>query len=288
VEILLDPHLSRRQFVASNSLSPVPHTERESSGTAKQSAASPEMTTGVPGARFESFDSSTCENAFGATAAPHYRQWEFDLVAPFLGRTVLEVGSGFGYFAEKLTEAGLDRLVLSDTDRHCLRRLRQTYADRPDVEVAEVALPGRLDIGDRVESAVAMNVLEHIEDDRQALRDLGDIVVPGGRIVLWVPAYMQLYGPFDRKVGHFRRYTPASIRAVVEQAGLRASYVRPVNFLGGIAWWVAVRRGGAGTPDRRLVWLYDNVVVPTSRTIERVVRPPFGQSVLCVAEVQGA
>jgi hypothetical protein len=131
-------------------------------------------------------------------------------------------------------------------------------------------------------------VLEHIEDERQALRDLSGVVMPGGRIVLWVPAYMQLYGAFDRKVGHFRRYTPASIGAVAEDAGLRARHVRPVNLLGGIAWWVAVRRGGAGAPNPRLVWLYDNLVVPTSRTIERVVRPPFGQSVLCVADVQGA
>jgi hypothetical protein len=130
-----------------------------------------------------------------------------------------------------------------------------------------------------------MNVLEHIEDDAQALRDLAGSVVGGGRIVLWVPAYMQLYGEFDRKVGHFRRYTPRTIRTAVEAAGLRVVKVHPVNFLGGIAWWLAVRRGGAGSPNRRLVWLYDNVVVPISRSVERFVRPPFGQSVLCVAEV---
>ena len=48
---------------------------------------------------------------------------------------------------------------------------------------------------------------------------------------------------------------------------------------------LAVRRGGAGAPNPKLVWLYDNVVVPTTRTAERVVRPPFGQSVLCVVRV---
>ena len=150
--------------------------------------------TGVIGPGEQTFDSATCENAFGATAAPRYRQWEYDLVSPYLGRSILEIGSGMGYFAEKLATSGRDRLVLSDPDRHCLERLRQTYADRPDVEVVELALPGRIDIGEPVESAVAMNVLEHIEDDAQALRDLAAAVVPGGRIILWVPAYMQLYG----------------------------------------------------------------------------------------------
>jgi SAM-dependent methyltransferase len=241
--------------------------------------------TGVVGPGKQTFDSALCEHAFGATAAPRYRQWEYDLVAPFLGRSVLEIGSGMGHFAAKLAESGLERLVLSDADQGCLERLRRTYAGRADVEVVEVALPGRVRIGEPVETVVAMNVLEHIEDDSQALRDLAAVVRPGGRIVLWVPAYMQLYGDFDRKIGHFRRYTPATIRSAVERAGLRTRVAHPVNLLGGVAWWLAVRRGGAGTPDRRLVWLYDNVVVPTSRLLEKAIRPPFGQSVLCVAEV---
>jgi SAM-dependent methyltransferase len=226
-----------------------------------------------------------CESAFGATAAPRYRQWEYELVEPFLGRSVLEVGSGMGYFAEKLAEGGFDRLVLSDADKQCREQLRERYADRSDINVAEVALPGHVDIGDPVDAVVAMNVLEHIEDDAQALRDLAAVVTPGGRIVLWVPAYMQLYGDFDRKVGHFRRYTPATLRAALERSGLRVRLIRAVNFLGGIAWWLAVRRGGAGHPDPRLVWLYDNIIVPTSRTIEKVVHPPFGQSILGVGEV---
>jgi SAM-dependent methyltransferase len=225
------------------------------------------------------------ENALGATAAPHYRQWEFDTVAPYLGRSVLEVGAGMGHFSETLAAAGLDRLVLGDTEQYCLDRLATTYADRPDVEVASVPLPGPVEIGAPVDTVVAMNVLEHIEDDVQALRDLAAKVTPGGRILLWVPAYMQLYGEFDKKVGHFRRYTPATLRPVVEQAGLTVEKLRPMNFLGGIAWWLAVHRSGVGAPRPRMVWLYDNLVVPVTRTAERVVRPPFGQSVFCVVRV---
>jgi SAM-dependent methyltransferase len=224
------------------------------------------------------------ENCLGTTPAPRYRQWEYDTVRPYLGRSVLEVGSGMGYFSEKLVQAGVDRLVLSDTEEYCLARLREKYAGER-VEVRTVHLPGPVDIGGPVETIVAMNVLEHIEDDVQALRDLAGVAVPGGRLVIWVPAYMQLYGEFDRKIGHVRRYTPRTVRTAVEAAGLRPLRVRPMNFLGGIGWWLAVRRGGAGAPNPRLVALYDNVAIPTTRAVERVVRPPFGQSVFCVAEV---
>jgi SAM-dependent methyltransferase len=207
------------------------------------------------------------------------------LVAPHLGRSVLEIGAGVGHFSEKLLESRRDRVVLSDTDGQSLGQLRQKFAGRPDVEIAKITLPGRVDIGQPVDSVVAMNVLEHIEDDVQALRDLAMVVRPGGRIILWVPAYMQLYGDFDRMVGHFRRYTPTTIRVGIESAGLRLQEIRRVNMLGAIAWWLAVRAGGTRRADSRLVWLYDNLLIPTSRTIESVVPPPFGQSLLCVAQV---
>jgi hypothetical protein len=103
--------------------------------------------------------------------------------------------------------------------------------------------------------------------------------------VLWVPAYMQLYGDFDRAVGHVRRYSPRTMTAAIRNAGLGPELVRPVNLLGGIAWWVTVRRGGVGTPSPRLVRAYDRCVVPVTRVVESRVTPPFGQSVLAVARV---
>lgn len=226
-----------------------------------------------------------CEHMLGITAAPRYRQWEYELVAPHLGRSVLEVGSGMGHFSERLIESRRDRLVLSDTNADSLQRLREKFSGVAGLEIVEVTLPGRLDIGQPVESVVAMNVLEHIEDDVRALRDLAAVVSPGGRIILWVPAYMQLYGDFDRMVGHCRRYTPETMRVTVEGAELRIRQIRRVNMLGAIAWWMAVRAGRARRADSRLVWLYDNLLIPTSRMIESVIPPPFGQSLLCVAEV---
>jgi hypothetical protein len=107
--------------------------------------------------------------------------------------------------------------------------------------------------------------------------------VPDGAVVLWVPAYPALFGDFDRLVGHHRRYTPASLRTTVEAAGLVPEVLKPVNLLGGIAWWAAVRRGGAGTASPRLVRAYDRLVVPVTRSMERYWTPPFGQSLLCVA-----
>lgn len=225
----------------------------------------------------------TIENRLGGTAAPRYRRWQIDLVRPHLGRSVLELGPGMGHFAAELDALGLDRLVLADMEDYALKRLRKRFASHTNVEITRLEVPGPVDIGEPVETIVAMNVIEHIDDDVGALRDLATALVPGGRVVIWVPGYPQLYGEFDRKVGHFRRHTPKTLCDHVTRAGLDVEVCHPVNLLGGVAWWLAVRRGGVGAPKPKLVWLYDNVAVPVTRTFERIVRPPFGQTVFCVA-----
>ena len=63
----------------------------------------------------------------------------------------------------------------------------------------------------RPDSVVCLNVLEHIADDRAALGAMSEIVVPGGVIVLLVPAFDALYGPIDRNLGHYRRYRRRSL-----------------------------------------------------------------------------
>ena len=213
-----------------------------------------------------------------------YRAYQFELIARHCGPSVLEVGAGLGEFASQFT--GLRRLVVTDVDPACVAHMRHRFANRPEVEARQLDLAGALHgTGPPVSTVVAVNVLEHIEQDSATLRSLAQLVEPGGNIVLWVPAYMQLYGDFDRRVGHVRRYTPATLRAAIGAAGLRPDVVRPVNLLGAIAWWLMVRRGGVGSPRPGLLRVYDRTVVPVTRALESRATPPFGQSVLAVATV---
>jgi SAM-dependent methyltransferase len=216
---------------------------------------------------------------------PRYRRYQYELVAPHCGRSILEVGAGLGEFAEQFDD--LDRLVVTDVDPTAVAAMARRFAGRPQVEVRLLELGKPPDLEQPVASVVAINVLEHIDDDTDALRALATVVEVGGSLVLWVPGYQQLYGEFDRRVGHIRRYTPSSLARVVRRAGLDVELVKPVNLLGGVAWWLTVRRGGVSSPNPTLVALFDRFVVPVSKALERVVRVPFGQSVLCVARKRG-
>ncbi len=215
--------------------------------------------------------------------AVRYRSYLLELFEPHCGRSILEVGSGLGDLAEDLL--GYERLVVTDVDPGCLRRLSTRFEGRPEVKVMPFDLREDDPSITRVDTVLAVNVLEHIVDDVAALRRMARVVTPGGTIVLFVPAFPSLYGPHDRAAGHVRRYVPRTLRAAVASAGLGVEVLHPVNFLGGLAWWVAVRIGGCSSPRSSLVGLYDRLVVPLVRLMERRWRPPFGQSILCVARV---
>ena len=224
------------------------------------------------------------ENHLGGAEGKRYRAYQHDLIAPYIGHSLLEVGSGLGHFSQQFADR-LEYLAVSDNDQYCLSQLKTRYDGRDDVDVLELALPGRVNVRRAVDTVVMMNVLEHIADDVGALRDLASCVEPGGRIVVWVPGYMALYGRFDRQVGHCRRYTPTTLSRAIVAAGLSIEVCKPVNFLGGIAWWLTVRRLGVAHLNPRHASLYDVMVVPVTKLLERLFHPPFGQSVLCIARV---
>jgi SAM-dependent methyltransferase len=234
---------------------------------------------------FKAATGRSLEDSSGADQR-RYRAFQMSLIEPHCGTSVLEVGAGLGEFASAFH--GLERHVVTDVDPDAVAAMAQRFAGRPEVEARVLDLAeGPIELGNPVSTIVAINVLEHLADDIGALETLAGMTQSGGRIVLWVPAYMRLYGDFDRAVGHLRRYTPRTMAAAIRNAGLEPELVRPVNFLGGIAWWATVRRGGVGTPDPRLVRAYDRFVVPVTRAVESRVTPPFGQSVLGVARLPG-
>jgi 2-polyprenyl-3-methyl-5-hydroxy-6-metoxy-1,4-benzoquinol methylase len=214
------------------------------------------------------------------TLTGNYADWIVDLMGPHLGSRVLEVGAGHGTITARLAD-GQRNVIASDLSPRCVDVLHERFAARADVEVvkgdARAAAEGR-----RIDTAVLVNVLEHIPDDVQALRDLYDALQPGGTVVVFAPALPALYGAFDRRVGHCRRYRRSTLATALSRAGFDVPAAHYVNAPGTFAWWLVVRQLG-GTPTQGgLAGLYDRAVVPWTRRIEAVAPPRFGQSLFAV------
>ena len=217
--------------------------------------------------------------------AENYNRWLAELTRPHLGDDPAEIGSGLGTNAALWLAAGVPRLTVSEVDPLSVGRLEQRFGDDPRVRVE------RIDLGAAPSAAhsscVALNVLEHIDDDVGALRGAGRLVRPGGTIVMFVPAFPFAAGRFDRAIGHFRRYTRSTLAQAYEAAGLRVDSVRYVNAPGLVAWLVAVRLLRQTPKDGLLLRAWDRGVIPLVRGAERRFAPPFGQSLLAVGHTPG-
>ena len=135
----------------------------------------------------------------------------------------------------------------------------------------------------RYDAIVLLNVLEHIEDDAEALRKSRDGLEPDGRAAVLVPAFELLYSRFDAAVGHYRRYRLRELVGKAEGAGLKVHEARYVNSAGFFAWLLTARLLGATPTTSTLAGAYDRAVVPVLRAAEQRVAPPFGQSILLIA-----
>ncbi len=218
-------------------------------------------------------------------AAPRYNRWMFDRLRRWLGSRVLEIGAGIGNMSAFLADR--ERVVLTDTEPSYLARLRERFARQENVTVAELRLPATASplVAERVDTIVCLNVLEHIEDDRASLRSLRDLLQPGGRLVLLVPALLALYGTLDEALGHFRRYTPVELAAKVGEAGFRLRHLEYFNLAGVPGWWFTgrvLRR--RLIPSGALKWY--ETLVPLFR-LETLLPWRVGQSLIAIAEVAG-
>jgi 2-polyprenyl-3-methyl-5-hydroxy-6-metoxy-1,4-benzoquinol methylase len=210
----------------------------------------------------------------------NYADWIVDLMRPHLGKSVLEIGAGHGSITERLAN-GDHAVIASDLSPRCVARLRERFGTRPDIEVVEGDAQS-VAAGRHIDSAVLVNVLEHIADDVQVLRDLHDALVPGGSVVVFAPALPSLYGAFDERVGHYRRYTRSTLATALSRAGFDVPSADYVNAPGTLAWWLVVRQLGASPTHGGGARLYDRTVVPVTRRVEAIAPPRFGQSVLAV------
>jgi SAM-dependent methyltransferase len=162
-------------------------------------------------------------------------------------------------------------MVSSDLGEH--PNLRVVHGDLDALDVSRFA-------SERLDTVVCVNVLEHIEDDIALLRRFREMVVPDGRVVLFVPAHPWLYGAHDAADGHFRRYTRQSLRNALGSAGLQVERLRWVNMPGIVGWWLNRRRQRVGFDDCQCR-TFDRMV-PIIAAAERLIPPPVGLSLLAV------
>ena len=190
-------------------------------------------------------------------------------------QVIVDFGAGTGTLSRLMRDKGA-QVICIEVDQALRERLKldgfETYNSF-------------LDISDRrFDFIFSSNVLEHIEDHLSALRDIYRHLNDGGRLYLYVPAFNLLFSGMDRKVGHFRRYTKSSLIPILEEAGFeidQSCYADSLGFLVTLVFRLFGDKSGA--ISSRSVKIYDRILFPVSRVLDRIFQPLFGKNLEVVA-----
>jgi glycosyltransferase involved in cell wall biosynthesis len=216
-----------------------------------------------------------------------YNKWIWERIAPYVGQRVLEVGAGSGTMTRFLY--GRELIVATDKETPYIDRLRNAFRRRPGILVDRLDLDrdDALDLaGNDFDTALCINVLEHTVDDAAALRRVNQLLVPGGRVIIFVPAGKDLFGTLDRGIGHLRRYDKDELVAMLQAAGFEVEEAVYQNRTARLAWRLnsnVFHRQSLPAAQSRI---FDRLV-PLMKALDGE-RPKKGLSLIVVGRKPGA
>lgn len=224
---------------------------------------------------------------WSAAAGPYFG-WQFEQFAPYVGKRAVDVGCGLGSFVPNFLEHGVEAYWGVEPDADLRRRFKERHKDpRAHLTFTVDATDPKLAEEMRAlgaDTAFSVNVIEHIERDDLALRNMIAGTKPGGHICLLVPAHPFLYGSLDALDHHFRRYTKASMRELVGRMDAGKVEWVDLYYFNAIAsfGWFLKGRVLKETKQADENWAVMNMVLPFVSRLEKISRPPFGLSLIAI------
>ena len=205
------------------------------------------------------------------------------LFSSFLNGPILEVGGGVGQITNELMRVHSAVTVL-EPDVDLYSNLVDKFSQYPTISVSNSSI-NTFQNKTLFGSAVYVNVLEHIANDRGELISANRTLLPGGTVVIFSPALPFLYGSLDGLSGHFRRYRKKELISVVKDAGFEVvhdEYFDPIGILPYLFMYRLLRIRSIGSGG---MFIYDHAILPLSTLFSKMVgKRIIGKNLLVVGQ----
>lgn len=223
-----------------------------------------------------------------------YSQWMFNSYKKYIGKRVLDIGAGIGNMTEFYIDEA-DLVVTADIFQDQIDIMNQRFADKKNFRTILFDILNEDNIDDlkkdKFDTIILINVLEHLEDDKKALKRLKKIITDNGHIIILVPALQSLYCFMDKNVSHYRRYDRGVLRKLAEICDLKIVENKYFNFFGIFPYYFKGKfsknkdKGGSFSTDlnennSRIYNIASSVLEP----LEKTIKPYIGLSEIIILQ----
>lgn len=247
------------------------------------------MQTAAEKFEYKEIDREGLETLDVIASADKFNEWMFDTIKPHCKGTILEIGSGTGNISRFFLRDGF-AVMLSDIRKQYCRILGETFNGNTNllgVQLIDLVLPDfdvkHKDLIGNFDTVVALNVVEHIEDDLLAIANAKKLLSKKGTLIVLVPAYQWLYNRLDKELYHFCRYTKGTLGKLFLKNDLAIKTQLYFNALGMAGWIVSGKMLRKKIIPRTQMSFY-NKIVPVARLLDVTLFRQMGLSVIVVGE----
>jgi 2-polyprenyl-3-methyl-5-hydroxy-6-metoxy-1,4-benzoquinol methylase len=220
------------------------------------------------------------ELAFFEKAA-NWKAYFSSYIKKFIGINVLEVGSGIGATTGLLNDGSAEMWTLLEPDEemnNILQRKKETQSQFSNCFIRKQTI-FELSSSQKFDTIIYIDVLEHIEDDKKEMKRACELLQPNGHLIILSPAYNFLFSPFDKAIGHYRRYTSKTLKATIpNQLNLmKLNYLDSIGLFASLANKLFLKQR---YPSQNQIQMWDRFMIPVSKWTDKIFFHSFGKSIL--------
>jgi SAM-dependent methyltransferase len=215
--------------------------------------------------------------------ASNWKNYYRRLIEKYIGAEVLEVGAGLGATTRSLCRSEHSRWICLEPDPELANHITSLLNSNQLPGCCEVIVGTVKSLGEneKFDTVLYVDVLEHIEGDREEAKSAANRLKEGGYLIILSPAHPVLYTPFDRTIGHYRRYTKNSLSAAIPP-NLKCCALFYLDSVGAIASLCNRYIFKSRMPSRKQILFWDRFIVPLSCVVDPLFRYGLGKSLIGV------
>ncbi len=224
----------------------------------------------------------------------NYRKYQYDLIGKYIGKDILEIGSGDRSFTNQIVKhnPSFERIVSIEPSQTLLEIFKEKYKFPENVTITgENLFDLTPDTHGLFDTIIFIHVLEHVEKDREALTHMYSLLKPGGKILIEVPAMPSLFSVHDKMLGHYRRYNKTNFRAMVDENlyNIKKMWFQDaIGMVGSFLFFklkkIELKSDKGVDLAKNQGVIYDKYLIPFEKFYEKFITLPFGLSLTGILE----